>query len=365
MQDSTSATDQLPEKKCLFLFTELAGYVVACMKALAATGKVQVHVVRWPVNAVAPFQFSLEGKNLFFYERASFTDESLMEFSKNLNPDIIICSGWIDKGYMKVCKAFRKEIKTILTIDNPWRGTLKQHVASFAGPLYLQNYYSHCWVPGSPQRKFASKLGFPQNKITEGVYSADYDLYHQLYHEYLPGKKQLFPKRIIFVGRYTKLKGVKELWEAFISFHKEEPNEWELWCLGKGDMDALFPEHPKIKNFGFIQPGAMAPFISGTGVFILPSHYEHWGVVVHEYAAAGFPLICTTSTSAATTFLEEGKNGFFIDPCSTSSMVEVFKKINKLSSDQLLKMGDHSAELAKRITPQTWSNTVLGFIQNN
>ena len=52
---------KLPLKKCVFLFTELACYIVACMKELAATGLVEVHVVRWPVNAVAPFKFSLEG----------------------------------------------------------------------------------------------------------------------------------------------------------------------------------------------------------------------------------------------------------------------------------------------------------------
>jgi len=355
---------KLPLKKCIFLFTELAGYIVACMKDLAATGLVEVHVVRWPVNAVAPFKFSLEGENLHFYERASFSDEQLLKFVNDINPDIIFCSGWIDKGYMAVCKSYRNKTKTVLTIDNPWKNTLKQNLASFVGPLYLHKYYSHCWVPGSPQRKFARKLGFKDENIREGVYSCDFKLYHQLFETYHKSKEKAFPKRIIFVGRYTKLKGVKELWEAFIRFHQEQPNEWELWCLGKGDMDADFPNHPKIKNFGFVQPEEMAKFISETGVFILPSHYEHWGVVVHEYAAAGFPLICTTSTGAATTFLEEGKNGFFHDPCSTESLVAVLKKIDRLSPAELLKMGDASASIAERITPAKWSSTVLEFINN-
>ena len=48
-----------------------------------------------------------------------------------------------------------------------------------------------------------------------------------------------------------KLKGVKELWEAFIKLHEQLPNDWELWCLGKGEFDPEFPSHPKIKNFGF------------------------------------------------------------------------------------------------------------------
>jgi glycosyltransferase involved in cell wall biosynthesis len=117
-----------------------------------------------------------------------------------------------------------------------------------------------------------------------------------------------------------------------------------------------------VKNIGFVQPLQLAPWLEQTGVFILPAHYEHWGVAVHEFAAAGFPLLCSTTTSAATTFLEEGVNGFFTEPKSKASIREVLIKTIGLSDKQLADMGKKSTELAHRITPDTWSDTLWNLV---
>jgi glycosyltransferase involved in cell wall biosynthesis len=358
-------THMSPDKKrCLFLFTELAGYILACMKELAARGDVEVHVVRWPVNAVAPFKFSLEGENFHCYERKELDDDQLLLFAKQLQPDIIFCSGWIDKGYLKVCREFKGKVKTVLTFDNPWRNTIRQNIAAIVGHFFVKRYYTHCWVSGDPQRVYARKLGFKDTLIEDGFYSCDYNLFHKLYLEFRAAKAAHFPKRILFVGRYTRLKGVRELWQAFVKFQEQTPSEWELWCLGKGELDPEFPVHPKIKNFGFVQPGELRKFIAETGIFILPAHYEHWGVVVHEYAASGFPLICSSTTSAATTFLRDGENGFVHEPYSVEALIEVFKKLNLTSSERLVSMGDRSAALAAAITPDTWITTVKNYLSN-
>jgi glycosyltransferase involved in cell wall biosynthesis len=84
--------------------------------------------------------------------------------------------------------------------------------------------------------------------------------------------------------------------------------------------------------------------------------------VVHEHAAAGFPLICSTTTCAAEQFLEDGRNGFLHAPKSIESLTAVFEKLLDTSDEELLAMGDHSAKLAGRITPVTWSKTALEFI---
>ena len=94
----------------------------------------------------------------------------------------------------------------------------------------------------------------------QGMYSADYDIFHSYYEQFKQQKENHFPKRFIFVGRYVELKGVREIWDAFIRLQKETPNEWELWCLGKGDLDNEFPVHEKIKNFGFQQPEELKKF---------------------------------------------------------------------------------------------------------
>ncbi len=352
----------LPRKKALFLYFELAGYVQASVEQLAASHEVEVHLMRYPIVAVAPFQFNLK-ENIKLYERKDYNNSSLIELVKHINPDFVFICGWADKGYLGVAKYLKKKIPVVLSLDNPWLGTLKQRVASLMGPLYLPALFTHCWVPGEPNAKYARKLGFKNERLLMGMYSADTPLFANYEVQNRENKKQSFPHRFIFMGRYTELKGIRELWTAFSSLTTEERKDWELWCIGKGELDAEFPDHPSIKKIGFIQPEELAPYLAQTGVFILPAHYEHWGVVVHEFAAAGFPLICSSTTSAATAFLHEGKNGFFTQPKSVSSVREALIKIIQLNDDVLLSMGEESKKLSQNITPKIWADTVWKIME--
>lgn len=352
-----------PRKKILFLYNELAGYFLACIEKLSELFEVEIHVVRYPLNPVAPFEFKFND-HIKYYERKNYNRNSLIALAKEINPDLIYTGGWMDKDYISVSKCF-KNIPVVLSSDMPWLGTIKQYIASVVGPLYLPRIFTHCWVPGEPNAVYARKFGFKNKRLLTGMYAADYDVFHHYYLQHREAKQKLFPKRFIYVGRYAELKGVRELWHAFIQLHEEQPNEWELWCLGKGEYDAEFPIHPMIKNFGFVQPAELNKFIKQTGVFILPTHYEHWGVVVHEFAAAGFPMICSTTTSAATTFLKENYNGFYTQPKQTASILEAMKKIITMDDEALFEMGERSVELSKKITPETWSNTLMKLLNQN
>ncbi len=347
-------------KKILFLYNELAGYFLACIEKLSTLYDVEIHVVRYPLNPVAPFEFKFND-HIKYYERKNYNRTQLIALAKEINPDLIFTGGWMDKDYIAVSKSF-KNIPVVLTSDMPWLGSVKQNIATVIGPLYLPRIFTHCWVPGEPNAVYARKFGFKNDRLLTGMYSADFDLFQQYYLKNKESKGNLFPKKFIYVGRYSELKGVKELWQAFIQLQNEQPNEWELWCLGKGEYDNDFPQHDKIKNFGFIQPKDLSKFIGETGVFILPTHYEHWGVVVHEFAAAGFPLICSTTTSAATTFLREAYNGFYTKPKEVATIVEAMKKTISLSDKDLFEMGERSVELSKQITPETWSNTLMNLL---
>ena len=350
------------KKKVLFLYFELAGYVVACMERLAAKYDVAVHVVRYPVNAAAPFQFNISD-SIVQYDRSTLNNSQLIALTEEIKPDFVYVCGWADKGYIAVCKHLKKRVPVVMTLDNPWLATAKQYLASVIGKLYLHRLFTHCWVPGEPNAKYARKLGFKGDRLLLGMYSADVPLFASYYKNSIENKKEHFPHRFIFVGRYVALKGVHELWEAFSSLSESERKGWELWCLGKGTDKTLIPTNSAIVDCGFVQPSDLDSYLSRTGVFILPTHYEHWGVVVHEFAAAGFPMICSTTTSAATAFLQDGFNGFFCEPHSVESIRQNLLKIINKSDSDLLQMGQNSTTLANKISPNTWSDTIYNLIK--
>ena len=340
--------------KVLFLYTEIAEYFIKCCESLSK--EADVHLIRWPVNSEAPFVFNFSGK-ITIYDKNKFTYPELQNLVKKINPDMIICSGWIDKDYLKLTKNYFKKIPTILTCDTHWTGSPKQYLATILSRFFLLNKFSHAWVPGNIQATYVKKLGFKKEKIKQGFYCCDLKKFNSIYQTQLAAKQILFPKKFLFVGRYYAFKGVEDLWEAFVQLQNEIPNEWELWCLGTGNSVAR--EHKKIKHFGFVQPKDLEAITQQCGVFILPSHFEPWGVVVQEYAASGFPLITSNVVGANETFLHQPKNGFTFEAKNVAELKNLMKKVITLSDASLQEMAISSHESAQAITPEMWTNTVL------
>lgn len=351
------------KRKILILYTELAAYTLACLREFCNQySDVEIHLMRWPVNQEAPFDFSFSN-SIKIYERKDFDRASLKDLVAKINPDAILCSGWIDKDYVSICKEWKSRIPVILVMDNKWTGKLKQQLVKLTSSFSVLQWFNCAWVTGNKQKEYAVKLGFPEKNIQTGFYSADVSFFNLLYQESKKEKTKKYPRRFIYVGRYYDFKGVQELWAAFIQFKKKTSNDWELWCLGTGDIPGT--THPAIKHFGFVQPSDMPHIMKQCGVFILPSRVEPWGVVVHEFAAAGFPLLLSDQVGAADAFLENGKNGFSFPANNVSAIENAMEKIIKRTDDELISMGEISNEMAHSITPQIWSETLIELIKAN
>jgi glycosyltransferase involved in cell wall biosynthesis len=347
--------------KILFLYTELAGYTIACLDALAAAGA-EVHVVRRPVNSEAPFVFR-KGSPVFYYERNQLSRRTLLELAIQISPSLIIVSGWVDKDYLYVSNQLRSRANTVLAFDNQWKASLRQRLASwFASVSFIRNF-DYAWVPGKRQETFARKLGFSKERIQMGFYSSATDLYNAYYENTKAEKKDHFPRRFVFVGRYYEFKGISDLWAAYSSLHPEELKNWELWCLGTGDIPPLV--HPGIRHWGFVQPDQMEEIIRNCGVFILPSRFEPWGVAVQEFAAAGFPLLCSSQVGAADAFLKVGINGYIYEAGDIGALKSRMIKFISMSDDQLLEMGRQSHQFAGLISPESWAAQALSMARTS
>lgn len=349
------------KQRILILYTELAGYTLASLRALTDAGNVDVHLVRWPVNSEAPFDFDF-GNAFHVYDRKEYNNEKLLKLADGVRPDMILCSGWTDKGYLAVCKVWRKSIPVVLTMDNKWQGTAKQHFARLISQFTIMRYFSHAWVPGREQMIYAEKLGFAKNKIKTGFYTCDVNRFARIFRETLDQKSKNFPHVFVYAGRYYDFKGVEDLWNAFIRFKQENKNDWKLVCLGVGDIKPA--EHPDITHEGFVQPEKLDHVMRRTGVFILPSRVEPWGVVVQEFAAAGFPLLLSDAVGAGDTFLQDGQNGFRFKSMDVESLLVAMQSIAELPDSHLVNMGKKSADLAAGINPERWAQTLLSFLDN-
>ncbi len=345
------------QKNILVLYTELAYYTVKCFSELAKTYDVNIHILRLPVNKSAPFNFTGLGTNLDFYDVTSFDEAKLEELYNSVNPDLIYCAGWTNPLYLNFCKGKKGKCKILLGIDTPWNGSLRQVVGSLYAKFVITRLFNFCFVPGKVQSFLAEKMGFASEQIITGAYSADVNFYSQSYNEEVDRSKVL-----LFVGRYAKEKGITDLCDVFIDLKtKGELAGWQLWCVGIGDYK--IPAHKNIKDLGFKQPNELKELMKEPGVFILPSTYEPWGVVVHEFAAAGFPMICSDKVGSTEVFLQDGKNGFLFKAGNKADLAEKIKKMCNLNPETLKQMSRVSYELSQKITPATWAQSLYNIIK--
>lgn len=342
----------------LFLYTELAGYTIACLRALkdAEQGSV-IRVIHFPINPEAPFQFDFSGIGEFRELSFFSTKEQMLKWIDEVPPDKIICSGWVNKGYLRVCERYRKQAVCVLTLDNHWEGTIKQQIMRSVGRFVITRLFKKAWVPGRPQQQYAMRLGFREQDIHTGFYSCDTVAFHARGKKQLPEKCAKFPKVILCVARYIPAKGYDELWTAFLDWQNEAENDWELWCAGTGDGFEHRVKHPKIKHLGFVQETEWEQITRNSGVFVLFSRFEPWGVVVHEFASAGYPMILSDKVGAAEAFLD-GENGWLVESGNTRQLLDAFRQLNTLSEETLCQMAMHSHELGNRLSVQTWAATL-------
>lgn len=342
----------------LFLYTELADYTIACIRELKnINSRINVMVVHYPVNPEAPFKFDFDNIGVF---RSVNTYADKNEFLNDINefdPDKIIVSGWINKWYVSVCRLYRKSAVTVLTMDNHYKGTWKQKLFKFIFPVYLKRHFKYCWVPGPPQEKYALMLGFNKSRIFQGFYCCNQNKFDSFYSEFESIKSNRFPKRFLCVARYVPQKNYERLWKAFVEWQENHPNDWELWCAGTGEGFDKRINHPKIKHLGFVQAGEWNNIIKETGVFTLASLDEPWGVAVHEFVCAGFPLLISNKIGAASIFFNS--NGQTFDPENEIDIIKGFEYFDKLNQNELNQLMINSVENSKEITLRKWSDTII------
>lgn len=341
----------------LILYSELAEYTLACIRELAAqrSGD-RIVVVHYPINKEAPFQFDFSVAE--FHSINEFkTKEELESFALSLNPSVIVCSGWMNRWYTGVCRKMKNKSVNVLTLDNHWLGTARQWAMLLISRLTLKHWYKYAWVPGSHQYAYARKLGFGEGRVLRNFYCCDTDRFLELGEKYRAGKEKNMPRVLLCVARYIPAKGYRQLWSAFIRWQARQPERWELWCAGTGDEFDQREQHPQIRHLGFVQKDEWEPIIAQTGIFVLFSHFEPWGVVVHEFAAAGYPLLISNKVGAAEKFAGKD-NGWVVDVNDEESVDKAFDAISNLTQEKYNEMAQASRRAAAGLRPMDWVRTL-------
>lgn len=170
-----------------------------------------------------------------------------------------------------------------------------------------------------------------------------------------------YENRIIFVGSLIKRKGLDLLINALS--YVDQP--FSLAVVGDGierdEYEKLVNEKKIDKSvhfYGFKNQKEVFEIYKSNDIFVIPSREDCYGLVVLEAMAAGLPIISSKYVDSCYDLVENGKNGFIVDPENTDEFVQ---RINELLKSNKKKMEFGKASLNK-IDSFTFSNTAIQFV---
>jgi glycosyltransferase involved in cell wall biosynthesis len=157
------------------------------------------------------------------------------------------------------------------------------------------------------------------------------------------------PRRLIQVGSLIPRKGIDLLLRALVRVQSYCP-EVELVLVGAGNHQQVRQEaerlgvSERVRIKDFLQPSELVREYQQSDLFVLASRFDSYGVVVHEAAAAGLPLVLSRHVGASATLVENGVNGFQIDPEDTEGFADAL--LQALEPKANAAMGRRSREMA-------------------
>lgn len=329
-------------------------YNIPVLDALKNYG-VEIVCIHNDLNKLTPYVHNnIEG--IRFIRKSSISLKRLWILARGFQPDIVFVTDRTIWEYNLIATYFKHlRIPVICGNDTQWTGG-KKWINVLTAFIRHNRYFSHMQVAGLRQFEYAKRLGYPNDRIIWPLYSADTKCF-----EMLPLSYQRFVHAhdVLFVGRLTRSKGVQIL---INSWSQIDNGRSQLHLVGNGDFlkDLKVPQNVQIHSFSTQKE--LLELSKRCRVFVLPSLREPWGVVLHEFAAAGLPLISTNVCGASDHFIVNNSNGFVITPNRSDILANKIKWILDASPQKLFEMGLLSRELSRTITPERVAKAILSVI---
>ncbi len=234
-------------------------------------------------------------------------------------------------------------------------------IVAWAKKRYLHTLFKHDFCYGIPggtlQQENFEYYGIPEERNFIRPMSVSADRILSVYND-LSSKEKLKEKygiagkkTFLFVGRLEEVKSVDLLIDTFAEIKKKE--DIALLIVGDGSLKEQLEAQAKslgvsdIHFEGYQVFPTLIDYYKAADVFVLPSQFEPWGLVVNEAMTCGMPVILSSKVGCRLDLVEEGENGFIFESGNKEALVETMQKI--LQAD-LNVMGEKSKRKM-----QTWN----------
>ncbi|PHN94579.1 glycosyl transferase family 1 [Maribacter sp. 6B07] len=167
--------------------------------------------------------------------------------------------------------------------------------------------------------------------------------------------------KLLFVGGLSQRKGIANLFSAVESLK----NHVELTIVGRKLNDQCSILNETLKKHNYI-PSLPFPkvleLMAEQDIFIFPSLFEGFGMVITEAMSQGLPVITTVNTAGGD-LIEHGKNGWLVTPGSTNELTSLLQELIE-NPEQITTVAQEALKTAKKRPWAAYANEVIETIKN-
>ena len=169
---------------------------------------------------------------------------------------------------------------------------------------------------------------------------------------------------ILVVGRFIKCKGI----DFVLNMADCIPGKLGYYIAGDLPTDEYLDivrkkELYNVHFVGFQVKEDLKKYYKACDIFVFPTRYDPWGLVVNEAMANGMPIISTNQSAAALHFIQDGKNGYIY---KVDDEEDYLRKLKIMCSDPKLldRMSRFNINLIQNYSIETMAKQHLTtFIQ--
>ena len=165
---------------------------------------------------------------------------------------------------------------------------------------------------------------------------------------------------LLCVARFAPEKNLELLIAAFQKSNLR--GKWNLQLVGGGPLKNTLlnqiSSDSDIALHDWMSYKALPNLYAQAKVFILPSLFEPWGLVVNEAMSAGLPVIIS-SVCGCQPDLVDAQNGFVFEAQNQQALTEVLNQLDQLTDQKITEMGENSRLKMKAFSPEVWANNFI------
>jgi len=361
----------LIQSRVLLIYIEPTPYVLDLIDAIEKIWQGQVDVLFLETNTSQSWNLSINAENVSVLSKSG--NKEIKQKITDGNYQMIHLAGWGHKYLMyAMVYAWWLRIPISIESDTPLpvglsfsKRLLKRIILPWVFKL------PSVFLPGGKrQAEFFRYYGVKESKITLAQMTVDISKI-QRYQRALSengrndAKLQLLGQSdafcFLYVGRMEPHKSIQQLITSFKQILTKFPQA-KLLLVGDGSLNKeVQSEAAKERNIcyaGRLSGDQLLNAYCIANVFVLPSIFEPWGLVINEAMAAGLPVIASNRAGCIDDLVEHEETGLIIDPENPEELKTQMEAIVG-NEEKVRDMGQASLEKIAMWTKTNEANNIV------